>query len=90
MGVFDALLSAPASLFKRPTSLLATSLAAGASILLIFYPLVPKIKKYLQRLSSLKQLKDAKFVKVGTVTSLNVYPVKSGKGRLELNISFYA
>ena len=90
MGVLDALLSAPASLFKRPTSLLVTSLAAGASILLIFYPLVPKIKKYLQRLSSLKQLKDAKFVNVGTVTSLNVYPVKSGKGRLELNVSFYA
>lgn len=73
MGILDTLLSAP-------TSLLVTSVAAGATILLLFSPLVPKIKTYFRRFRSLKQLQTAKFVKVGTVSSLNLYPVKSGKG----------
>jgi len=73
MGVLDIIINAP-------TSLLVTSVAAGASILLLFAPVVPLVKKYFRRLSSLRQLQAAKFVKVGTVSSLNVYPVKSGKG----------
>jgi len=68
-------------LFSAPTSLILASVAAaGVSFLLVFSPIVPKIKKYLKRLTLLRQLETAKFVKIGHVSALNVYPIKSAKG----------
>ena len=77
-------------LFSAPTSLILASVAAaGVSFLLVFSPIVPKIKKYLKRLTLLRQLETAKFVKIGHVSALNVYPIKSAKGEVIVCITIY-
>ena len=64
-----------------PLGLLASAAAAGV-FLLFFTPLLPAVKKYFLRSSTLRRLKHANFVRVGTVEALNVYPVKSAKGKI--------
>jgi len=62
-----------------PLGLLASAAAAGV-FLIFFTPLLPAVKKYFLRSSTLRRLKHANFIRVGTVKALNVYPVKSAKG----------
>ena len=65
---------------STPKAFILASVAAGVSLLLVLSPLLPKIKKIFKRRSLLQKLEAARFTKVGNVSSLNVYPIKSAKG----------
>jgi len=75
MGAF----SLPSGILSSPTAIVA-SVATGVSLLLLLSPLIPRVKKYFRRLRLLKRLESAKFVKVGRVSALNIYPIKSARG----------